>query len=90
MQSEGFTSNHKNSKLINLESIKELLSSEREKIRIEKNAIVRTEKKDVVNEFQIKEFSVNYDKRKTFQTSQGIGSVPWGSDFKSISQMKDS
>ena len=42
---KGFTLNYKNSKKINLESMKEVILEEGEKIRIENNAILKLRKK---------------------------------------------
>ena len=75
---KGFTLNHKNAKRINLETIKEVISGEREKIVIENNLIKRNARKEVVNETQEKEFKPCYDKRKIFYSFGKTDTVPWG------------
>ena len=78
---KGFSLNHENSKYINMNSIKEIINKQKDRITIvNENMITRDGKtKQVVNKYQEKDFRFVYDKRSTHNDGHGtIETLPWG------------
>ena len=78
---KGFTLNHENSQVINMDGMRALINKQKERITIvNEQQITRDPKtKLVVNRYQEKDFRYVYDKRSVHNDGHGnIDTLPWG------------
>ena len=78
---KGFTLNHENSKSINMDSMREIINKQKDRITIvNEQMITRDSKtKQVVNRYQKKDFRFVYDKRSTHDDGHGTTDpIPYG------------
>ena len=77
---KGFTLNYRNSKILNLKTMKKIIDKEINKVNLNYKMIARNAKnKTLVNTETSKEFRFEYDKRMIIPEKDGtIETLPWG------------
>ena len=78
---KGFTLNHENSKYINMDSMREIINTQKKRITIVNEQMITRDgkSKQVVNRYQEKDFRLVYDKRSTHTNGHGtIETLPCG------------
>ena len=72
--------NHENSQYLNMKTMKQVIEKQKERITlVNEKKITRDPKtKEIVNNYQEKDFRFVYDKRCLKRIENGIDTVPWG------------
>ena len=77
---KGFTLNYQNSKRLNIDSMKQIINKEVDRVNLSYKMITRDVKnKTLVNKETTKTFKLQYDKRNTIPEKDCIiETLPWG------------
>ena len=75
---KGFTLNHENSKLINIDSMREIITKQKDKITTVNENMITRDNKQIINKYQAKDFRLVYDKRSTHNNNGTLETLPWG------------
>jgi len=77
---KGFNLNYQNSKHLNIDSMKQIIDKEIDKVRLSHQMVTRNAKnKTLVNKETSKDFKFDYDRRMIISEKDGIiETLPWG------------